>query len=109
LHQISQDLGIQLSYLMTYNNLNEDDPLPAGTMLQLQSTVKSGTSVLAAEEVEEAPPAPKVRYHKVRPNENLQSIAQKYRVTMAELKTWNNLRTSKIKAGQRIIVSKQTK
>ena len=106
LHQISQEMGIQLSYLMTYNNLDEDDPLPAGTMLQLQSTIKSVKNVVSVDEEEAVPPAKKVRYHKVRPNENLQSIAQKYRVSMAELKSWNNLRNTKIKAGQRIIVSK---
>lgn len=38
--------------------------------------------------------------HKVRRGENLSQIADRYNVTMAEIKKWNKLRSSKIMAGQ---------
>ncbi|MDP5139829.1 MAG: LysM peptidoglycan-binding domain-containing protein, partial [Spirosomaceae bacterium] len=42
------------------------------------------------------------KYHKVRSGENLSMIADKYNVYIADVKRWNNLRSSKILAGQRL-------
>ncbi len=42
--------------------------------------------------------------HVVRRGENLGSIARRYRVTVAKLKTWNNLTSDKITTGQRLKV-----
>ena len=41
-------------------------------------------------------------YHKIRSGETLSTIARRYRVTVNELKRWNNLRTSRIVAGKRL-------
>jgi membrane-bound lytic murein transglycosylase D len=38
--------------------------------------------------------------HKIRSGESLSTIARRYRVTIAELKRWNNLRSSNIVAGK---------
>ncbi|NWF88003.1 MAG: LysM peptidoglycan-binding domain-containing protein, partial [Ignavibacteriaceae bacterium] len=43
-------------------------------------------------------------YHRIKRGENLNSIALKYGVTVAELKEWNNLRSNKILLGSRLKV-----
>jgi LysM repeat protein len=107
LHQISQDMGIQLSYLMAYNGLdNPDDFLPAGTMLNLRSSTQNSTGIEKKVDASDIKSTSKIRYHQVVTNENLNQIAQKYQVSIDELKTWNNLADEKILVGQRIIVSK---
>ena len=46
--------------------------------------------------------------HKVKSGENLSSIAKKYKVTVAELKSWNSLSSDKVMIGQALkIISKQ--
>jgi len=42
--------------------------------------------------------------HTIRSGENLGSIAQKYKVTVNNLKDWNNLTSSRIVAGKKIVV-----
>lgn len=44
------------------------------------------------------------QYHRVRSGENLGVIAHRYRVSVNDLRRWNNLRGSTIYAGQRLIV-----
>ncbi|MDZ7776286.1 MAG: LysM peptidoglycan-binding domain-containing protein [Bacteroidales bacterium] len=44
------------------------------------------------------------RVHVVRYGENLGLIARKYRTSVSKLKAWNNLRSSRIYAGQKVIV-----
>jgi membrane-bound lytic murein transglycosylase D len=43
-------------------------------------------------------------FHKVKSGENLGSIAQKYGVSVTELKQWNNLHKSKVLVGQKLVV-----
>ena len=46
--------------------------------------------------------------HKVKSGENLSSIAKKYKVTVAELKSWNSLKSDRVMIGQSLkIISKQ--
>lgn len=42
--------------------------------------------------------------HRVRPGENLSVIAQKYRVTVTNIKKWNRISGTMIRAGQRLII-----
>lgn len=44
--------------------------------------------------------------HKIRNGETLGSIARKYRVTVAQLKKWNNLKNSNIRAGRYLKIYK---
>ncbi len=48
----------------------------------------------------------KVTYHKIRSGENLSTIAAKYRVTVDNIKRWNNLRNSRINAGKTLKIYK---
>lgn len=47
-----------------------------------------------------------VKYHVVKRGETLGGIAARYRVSVSELKRWNNLRSDVIRQGQRLVVSK---
>jgi LysM repeat protein len=106
-YDISQNVGIQISYLMAYNGLNEADDLRSGRILSLQSEV-----IVDEEEKPLTKKSSKstsktsVKYHEVKPNENLQIISKKYNVDVEDLKEWNNLNSMKLKIGQRLIVSK---
>lgn len=44
------------------------------------------------------------KYHKVKPGETLSQIAQKYHVPVSSLKKWNNMSSSGVRAGQKIVV-----
>jgi membrane-bound lytic murein transglycosylase D len=44
--------------------------------------------------------------HKIRSGENLGSIARKYRVKVSQLKKWNNLKNSNIRAGRYLKIYK---
>lgn len=46
-------------------------------------------------------------YYKVRRGDNLSKIAQRNGVTVSQLKSWNNLKSSRITAGKRLIVNKR--
>jgi membrane-bound lytic murein transglycosylase D len=46
-------------------------------------------------------------YYKVRRGDNLSKIAQRNGVTVNQLKSWNNLKSSRITAGKRLIVKKR--
>jgi LysM repeat protein len=106
-YDISQNAGIQISYLMAYNGLNEADELKPGRTLSLKSEViveeetsnqtKKNTGLNSRSTI---------KYHEVKPNENLQVISKKYNVDVDDLKEWNNLSSMKLKIGQRLIVSK---
>lgn len=52
------------------------------------------------------PPKGKLTYHKIASGETLGSIAQKYKVTVNQLKSWNGLRNTKISAGKSLKIYK---
>jgi LysM repeat protein len=105
LHQIAQSNGIQLGYLIAYNNLDEEDPLPAGIILKLQSSINLKNSK-GTDELQTSSDEASIKYHSVRSNEDLNTIANQYHVSLQNLKKWNRLSSNKVKVGQRLIVSK---
>ncbi|MCC7380001.1 MAG: LysM peptidoglycan-binding domain-containing protein, partial [Chitinophagaceae bacterium] len=46
------------------------------------------------------------KIHVVEPKEGLYAIARKYKVTVQQLKEWNNLQSDDLKPGQQIKISK---
>jgi len=95
-YSIAQEHAIQLSYLLAYNGLEETSNLNAGQTIYLK---------YSEEAIPDAPDQT-ATYHKVKANETLKSIAEKYKVSIADLKEWNHLTTEKIKPGQNIIILK---
>ena len=64
-----------------------------------ESTTPEETKVVVYEETKTKS---KLAYHTVRRGESLGLIAQKYDVTVTEIKRWNNLRSSLINAGNKL-------
>lgn len=48
---------------------------------------------------------PQTRYHVVKSGESIATIARKYKVTVQDIRQWNNLKTTKLLRGQRLKVS----
>lgn len=85
---------------------------------EIQIPVKTGEIVfIPLHYLEESNPAPKVveekapespkeaEIHIVAPKQGLLSVANMHKVTMAELRKWNNLTSDRLQEGQRLIVS----
>ncbi len=47
------------------------------------------------------------KYYRVKKGDNLSSIARRNRITLAQLKSWNGLKTNKIGVGKRLVVGKK--
>ena len=110
LYDIAQKNGIQLKYLLTYNELTESSVMPAGKKLYLSPTAQTQQAVVikneAAATVAKKTVAVIKKTHAVQPKEGLYFIAKKYQVTVQQLRQWNNLTTDNLKIGQQLIVSK---
>ena len=85
---------------------------------EIQIPVKTGEIVyIPLHYLEESNPAPKIveekasestkeaEIHIVAPKQGLLSVANMHKVTMAELRKWNNLTSDRLQEGQRLIVS----
>ena len=103
------------SILKRYN-LSLSEFKSANTDVQIP--VKTGEIVyIPLHYLEESNPAPKVveekaaeipkeaEIHIVAPKQGLLSVANMHKVTMAELRKWNNLTSDRLQEGQRLIVS----
>ena len=97
LYDVSQHNGLQLKYLLEYNNLKADSELNPKTKLFLQPGFQGAVKNADGK---------KSKVHQVGPKEGLYSIARTYHVTVQQLKEWNKLDTDNLKIGQEIIVSK---
>ena len=97
IYDVAQKNGIQLKYLLEYNNLNTGAKLITNSRLFL----KPGFITTVSNTDEK-----KTRLHLVAPKEGLYGIARAYNVTVQQLKEWNKLDSDELKIGQQIIVSK---
>jgi membrane-bound lytic murein transglycosylase D len=107
------------AYLLSENDIRNYEPDKYG----LRGTVEPGEvpsdALLAVEDVEVWPEdegeadvalataqgKPSVVVHKVGPGESLASIAEKYGVTPAEIKSSNNLRRNAVRVGQQLRIT----
>ena len=97
IYDIAQQNGVQLQYLLEYNNLSDNDVVAAGATVLLQPASK-----IKKEKIKPR----KQAFHKVAPKEGLYALSQKYNVTVAQLKEWNNLENEELKVGQQLIIAK---
>lgn len=44
--------------------------------------------------------------HRIKPGDTLSTIAQRYRVSMRGIKSWNGLKSSRIRAGKKLVIYK---
>ena len=99
-YSVAQNNGIQLESLLAYNQLNEDGDVFPGTKLYLKPVVQSSQAKTNSKH------SSKPIIHEVKAKEGLFSIAQKYSVSVAQLKDWNKLTSENLKIGQQLIVGK---
>lgn len=97
LYDIAQGNGMQLKYLLEYNDLKTGSKVNVKTKLFLQPGHQS-----AVQNTDNK----KSKVHRVGPKEGLYGIARTYHVTVQQLKEWNKLDSDNLKIGQEIIVSK---
>lgn len=101
--------GTTVSALREMNGLN-GDRIVAGQQLKVAGNPALHTDPAYAEHYAELArlqrqlvPAPAL-VHRVAPGESLWTIARQHRVTIAQLQSWNNLRGTVIRPGQRLTV-----
>ena len=108
LYDVAQKNGIQLKYLLEYNELTERANLATGLKLNLTPIAENKqVKIVKNNHVAnvEIPAISKAKMHAVLPKEGLFFIARKYQVSVKQLREWNNLSTDELKIGQQLIVS----
>lgn len=98
LHAISQTNAIQLSSLVQYNNIREDEILRVGTKIRLRPEIDH--------QQETKHNKAKVIIHQVQTKEGLYAISKKYNVPVADIKQLNRLTEDNLRVGQELIISK---
>lgn len=86
LYKIAQQYNVDVQDLREWNNFQSEE-LSIGQEIRVKN-----------------PGAEEGKTHIVEPKETLFSISKKYDVTIAELKTWNNLSTNNLSEGQKLII-----
>ncbi len=99
-YSIAQNNGIQLESILEYNHLDEDADVLSGTKVYLKpfdqlSQIKTNLARSSG-----------TIFHQVKAKEGLYGIAQKYNVTVDQLKIWNKLSSENLQIGQQLIVGK---
>jgi len=96
LSDISRKFRISINDIKEWNNL-KGNRVVAGQRLVISpdvDKVSKGDRVFK-----------KRSYHSVKPGETLSTIAQRYKMSVAELKRINNIRNNKIRVGQKLLVT----
>ena len=97
LYSIAQTMAIQLSSLVEFNNLGENQLIKKGTKIRLRpgnanTAINKGHSTIIT--------------HEVQPKEGLYTISKIYNVPVDEIKQLNSLTADELKVGQQLIISK---
>ena len=84
LSTIARRYGVSQRDLQNWNGIHNADHVMAGQHLKIHTNAPSWTS------------------YSVRPGDTLSTIASRYHVSISDLQSWNNLRGSRIMAGQKL-------
>lgn len=92
---IAKDYDVSVNDLKEWNNLDDD-------------VIKVGQKLIIVEpkNTKDKTSSKKTKTHKVKEGENLTEIADKYNISVDEIKEWNNIKKDVIIPGQELIVSK---
>ena len=93
LTEIAFRYKVSVSDLKEWNGL-KSDAIVAGQVLKLYASKSTNKKTS------------KITYHTVRKGDTLSSIADKYNVSISDLKKWNKLKSSDIVTGQKLKVNK---
>ncbi len=103
LDRIARRFDVRVSALKKWNNLR-GSRITAGKYITVRPGAGSAGRTMAASPRQSPPRAGASRYL-IRPGDNLAVIAKRFGVSVKDLKRWNGLRTSRITAGDHLIVS----
>ena len=103
LDRIARRFDVQVSALKKWNNLRGSH-IAAGKYITVQPGAGSAARTMAASPGQPPAGAGAGRYV-IRPGDNLAAIAKRFGVSVKDLRRWNGLRTSRINAGDHLIVS----
>jgi membrane-bound lytic murein transglycosylase D len=99
LYGVARRYGVSVPALAAANDMTTKSPLTAGTRLEIPGR-SSGSSSTSASSRESA----RLTYQ-VRQGDTLSEIADKFNVSVSQLKSWNKLRQSaSLRTGQRLVV-----
>jgi uncharacterized protein involved in exopolysaccharide biosynthesis/LysM repeat protein len=96
LSSIASSYGLSVGELIALNNLRDSD-------------IQIGDRLIVSREAADYSQGPKKvanQYHVVRPNENIYSIAQKYGITVNQIRNYNQLGTDELQPGTTLIVGR---
>ena len=100
IYQIAQKNRIDLRTLLRLNGMRKGDTIKPGDKIVVDTGSKAG-----AASNEAAAPAASVVRHTVRRGETLAIIARMYRVTVAQIASWNGISAGRaLKVGQRLTI-----
>jgi membrane-bound lytic murein transglycosylase D len=97
------------SYDVTVADLKDWNDLDGDKIMVGQKLVVAEPKTTKEKNTKEKTSNKKAKTHKVKEGENLTGIADKYDVSVEDLREWNNLKKDVIVPGQELIVSKTTK
>ncbi|MBK7298818.1 MAG: LysM peptidoglycan-binding domain-containing protein [Flavobacteriales bacterium] len=115
---LSDGLNIPMAQLRSLNPTFSNDRIPNGATFQLPAGMKplfaqfldslekvaNSLELIAQDPSESVVEVDRTIRHTVRSGDNLGSIAQKYHVSVSQLKKWNGLRGDKIYAGKKLVI-----
>lgn len=120
LYRISQKFGVGLSELKSWNNLTSDVIYVGQTLVVSKSNQPTTPPEITSPETnkpetnkpEENKPTPEKpvqgKIYLVAAGDNLYRLAQKFNISLSDLRAWNNLTSDTIYIGQQLIVGAQT-
>ncbi len=107
-YALSEKYGVPVAKIRSWNNIFEDD-LPVGKkMIISEGALKMANSnkVVTPNQQESTNPTAQVNYsyHSVAKGETLFSIAQKYNLSTAQLREWNNRQGDLVYENEKLII-----
>lgn len=109
MYSISKAYGVSIDDLKKWNNLT-DNTLSVGQELYVRKPSATKTTAVTPTPTEtRTSSVPANGQHTVQTKETLFSIARQYDVTVAQLRSWNNLTSDELQVGQVLNVSGQNK
>ncbi len=101
LSEIAERYGVRISDIQRWNGLRSRRIIRAGKTLTIYARKLPENKVASSENTSKHTKG--IRY-RVRRGDTLSEIAERFNVSLAQLKAWNNLRSSRIRAGQILVV-----
>ncbi|TAE72901.1 MAG: LysM peptidoglycan-binding domain-containing protein [Bacteroidetes bacterium] len=97
---IARKYNVSIAQLLSVNNLNINSNITPGQQLLIPSKNTTKTIRQVKKTTTNTP-----KIHQVEKGESIFAISRKYKVTVAQIKQWNNLSNANLGIGQRLKVS----